>query len=54
MKYKKVLKLISGVLIGVALGLSVVITTNNTFAGIMLGIGVGLCYAVVFGAFKKE
>lgn len=54
MEKKKLLKLIGGLGIGIGVGTSIGIAMNDRIAGFLLGIGVGLCYAVTFGAFKKD
>ena len=54
MKKRKILKLISGLGIGVGIGMCFGVAMDNILVGFLIGLGVGLCYAVGFGAFRKE
>ena len=54
MDKNKLLKLLSGLGIGIGIGTCFGVAMNNIIVGILLGLGVGLCYAVGFGAFKKD
>ena len=54
MKSKNVLKLIGGLCVGAGIGTCLGVAMNNIPVGILLGVGCGLCYAVAFGAFRKN
>ncbi|MBQ1976585.1 MAG: hypothetical protein II227_04020 [Clostridia bacterium] len=54
MTKKKLLKLISGLGVGIGVGTCFGVSMDNVAVGFLLGIGVGLCYAVAFGAFRND
>ena len=54
MEKEKILKLISGLVIGVGVGMCFVVAMDNILVGFLIGLGIGLCYAVGFGAFRKD
>jgi cyanate permease len=48
MDKRKILKVISGLGVGIGVGVCFGAAMNNIVAGIMLGLGVGMCFAVAF------
>ena len=54
MKKDKILKLVSGLCVGIGVGTCLGVAMHKILVGMFLGVGIGLCYAVAFGAFKKD
>lgn len=54
MNQKNVLKLIGGLCTGAGAGTCMGIAMSNIYIGLLLGLGVGLCFASAFGAFRKD
>ena len=54
MKKINTVKFLSGLGIGCSIGTCFGVSMNNMPLGLLLGSGVGLCYAVAFGVFKNE
>ena len=49
-----VLKLLSGLGVGMGTGTCLGVAMDHILVGMLLGFGIGLCYAVAFGAFKAR
>ena len=54
MKKNNIIKLISGLCVGLGIGACLGVGMSNIAVGCLLGLGIGMCYALAFGAFKKD
>ena len=55
MDKKRILKIISGLCVGLGVGVCFGIAMDNVITGLLLGLGVGMCYAVAFTSnYDKE
>ena len=54
MKKMKVLKIIGGFCAGAGIGLCIGVAAHNVLVGVLVGLGLGCCFAVTFNSFKNE
>lgn len=54
MNKSKLLKIISGLCIGLGIGICFGIAMDNIWLGLLMGLGVGFCFSAAFSSIKND
>ena len=53
MDKSKIIRTIGALCFGAGVGICIGVATQNALSGILIGLGLGLCFSVVFNSSKK-
>ena len=54
MNKSKIMKIISGLCMGLGVGVCFGVSMQNVWLGLLMGLGVGLCFGVAFSSIKND